>query len=147
MGAQGGREPREGCELFEHGADVGVRGWGPDRASAFARAALALTAVVTDPSRVRPLEPVVIHCEAPDDELLLVDWLNALIWHMATLNMLFSRFDVRIEDHRLSATVWGERVDPERHRPAVEPKAATMTELAVRREADGRWVAQCVVDV
>lgn len=143
---QGGR-PREGWELFEHGADVGVRGFAPDRAGAFAQAALALTAVVTDPARVQPLEPVEIHCEAEDDELLLVDWLDALIWYMSTLDMLFSRFEVRLSDHRLSATAWGERVDPGRHRPAVEPKAATLTELAVRREADGRWVAQCVVDV
>jgi len=145
--AADGRQSREGYELFDHGADVGVRGFGPDRASALAQAALALTAVVTDPARVEPLEPVEICCEAADDELLLVEWLNALIWHMSTYGMLFSRFEVRLFDHRLSATAWGERIDPKRHRPAIEPKAATLTELAVRREADGRWVAQCVVDV
>ena len=33
----------------------------------------------------------------PDDELLLVDWLNALIYEMATRRMLFGRFDVTIE--------------------------------------------------
>jgi len=38
-------------------------------------------------------------------------------------------------------------VDVERHAPAVEVKGATMTELAVRRQADGRWYAQCVLDV
>ena len=39
-------------EHFEHGADVGVRGIGPTPASAFEQAALALTAVITEPDAV-----------------------------------------------------------------------------------------------
>ena len=42
-------------EHFPHGADVGVRGVAPTRAGAFEQAALALTAVVTDPAPVRPM--------------------------------------------------------------------------------------------
>jgi len=42
---------------------------------------------------------------------------------------------------------WGEPIDVERHRPTVEIKGATFTELAVRRNSDGFWLAQCVVDV
>jgi len=38
-------------------------------------------------------------------------------------------------------------VDIARHRPAVEVKGATYTALRVAQEADGAWVAQCVVDV
>lgn len=116
-------------------------------AEAFGQAALALTAIVTDPERVAALQPVAIACEAPDAELLLADWLNAVIYEMATRKMLFGRFEVHVEDGRLAATAWGEAVDRERHRPAAEPKGATYTALLVRREADGRWVAQCVVDV
>ena len=134
-------------ELFEHQADIGVRGHGASVAEAFARAALAMTAVVTDPDAVAPSEPVVLHCHAPDRELLLVDWLNALIFEMATRRMLFSRFEVSIDGQDLEATAWGEAVEVARHQPAVEIKGATYTELAVRREADGRWLAQCVVDV
>ena len=39
-------------------------------------------------------------CEAPDDELLLVDWLNALIYEMATRHMLFGRFAVSLRRPR-----------------------------------------------
>jgi tRNA nucleotidyltransferase (CCA-adding enzyme) len=35
----------------------------------------------------------------------------------------------------------------ERHQPAVEVKGATYTALKVARDEQGRWVAQCVVDV
>ncbi len=134
-------------EHFAHGADIGVRGTGATKADAFAQAAIALTAVVTDPPNVRTENGVPIACEAPDDELLLVDWLNALIYEMATRRMLFGRFDVAIDGGRLAATAWGEPVDRERHEPAVEVKGATLTAVRVARLDDGRWLAQCVVDV
>jgi SHS2 domain-containing protein len=133
-------------EHFEHGADIGVRGRGASRAEAFAQAALGLTAVVTDLAAVEPREPVAVKCEAPDDELLFAEWLNALVYQMSTRRMLFSRFRVRIRGGRLSGVAWGERVDVARHRPAVEVKGATYTMLRVARE-NGGWVAQTVVDV
>lgn len=52
----------------------------------------------------------------------------------------------RTRPSKRKASLWGERVDPARHRPAVEVKGATYTELKVAREGE-LWVAQCVVDV
>ena len=134
-------------ETFPHGADVGVRGYGDSPAEAFANAAMALTSVITDPAGVRPRACVPLACAAPDREILLADWLNALVTTMATEGMLFSRFEVEIAHDRLSARAFGEPVDPERHAPAVEVKGATFTELEVARDPDGRWRAQTVVDV
>jgi len=134
-------------EHFAHQADIGVRGHGPTREAAFEQAALALTAVVCDPGIVRLVERVPIECEAEDAEMLLVAWLNALIYEMATRRMLFGRYRVQISDDlRLHADAWGEPVDVPRHQPAVEPKGATVTELHVTQTA-GTWLAQCVVDV
>ena len=134
-------------EHFPHEADMGVRGIGPTREAAFEGAALALTAVITDPAEVIPAQKVSIICQAPDDELLLVDWLNALVYEMATRKMLFGRFEVHFNDHSLQATAWGEPVEVTRHRPAVEVKGATYTELSLKQDEQGRWIAQCVVDV
>jgi len=133
-------------EHYAHGADVGVRGWAASKPEAFAQAALALTAVITDPAAVAARSCVAIECEAPDDELLLAEWLNALIYEMATRKMLFGRFAVHLDGSRLSAEAWGEPIDAARHRPAVEVKGATYTTLRVAREGE-RWVAQTVVDV
>ncbi len=133
-------------EHFSHEADIGVRGMGATREQAFEQAALAMTAIVADPSTVRPLESVRIVCEAPDDELLLVDWLNGLIYEMSTRRMLFGRFSVGVEAHHLKGTAWGEPVDRRRHHPAVEIKGATYTALRVVEEG-GRWLAQTVLDV
>ncbi len=136
-------------EHFPHGADVGVRGIGESLAEAFEAGAEALTAVVVaDPDSVAPRESITIRCEAPDAELLFVDWLNALIYEMSTRWMLFSRFEVRIaEGKRLEGTAWGETVDISRHATGVEVKGATYTSLHVGRQPDGTWLAQCVVDV
>lgn len=138
---------REGWEHFDHGADIGVRGYGPTKARAFEQAALALTAVVTDPARVLPRETVEIACRAADDELLLAAWLNALVYEMAVRRMLFSRFEVRLQDGVLQARAEGEVVAVERHEPAVEVKGATCTALRVAPGGDGGWLAQTVVDV
>jgi len=133
-------------EHFPHGADVGVRGVGPTLASAFEQAAAGLIAVVTEPESVEPRKRVNITLEAPDPEILLVDWLNAVIYEIATRRMLFGRFRVRIENNRLSATMHGEPIAAVRHEPAVELKGATFTALKVGKK-DGRWTAQCVIDV
>lgn len=133
-------------EHFPHQADMGVRGVGSTVAEAFEEAALALTAVITDPAGVAALERVELRCEAPDLELLLVDWLNALIFEMDTRGVLFGRFAVRIDGGALVGEAWGEPVDVARHSPSVEVKGATYTGLRVAREGDA-WVAQCVVDV
>jgi SHS2 domain-containing protein len=134
-------------EHFAHESDIGVRGLGASCGDAFEQAALALTAIVTDPAKVYPVDKVELGCEAPDMELLLVDWLNAVIYEMATRHMLFSRYEVKIANGRLDGAAWGEPVELSRHRPAVEPKGATYTALTVRHREDGSWVAQCVVDV
>jgi tRNA nucleotidyltransferase (CCA-adding enzyme) len=134
-------------ELFGHDADIGIRGIGASKEGAFEQAALALTGVIIDPRELTPERMIAISCEAPDDELLLVDWLNALVYEMATQRLLFGQFEVRIGGHRLHAKAWGEPIDVARHQPAVEIKGATLTCLRVGQEATGEWVAQCIVDV
>ena len=142
-----GLESSGGWEHFPHEADMGIRGFGITKAQAFEQAALALTAVVTDPQQVDSQLERHFTCNAPDDELLLVDWLNALIYEMACGHMVFGRFDVTIMDHHLKAIARGEPVDRIKHEPAVEIKGATYTALSVRKIEGNGWVAQCVVDV
>jgi len=137
---------RERWEHFEHGADIGVRGIAATKSGAFEQAALALTAVATDPRCVAAQQSVEIRCEAPDDELLLAHWLNAVASEMAVRHMLFGRYRVKLEGHRLVGVASGETTSIERHQPAVEIKGATCTALRVE-PCDGGWLAQTVVDV
>jgi tRNA nucleotidyltransferase (CCA-adding enzyme) len=133
-------------EHFPHGADIGVRGVASTIDGAFEQAALALSAIVAEPESLAAEVMIDVECEAPDAELLLVDWLNALIYETATRHLLFGRFEVQIEGTQLKARVWGQAIDLGSQELTVEPKGATYTALSVRRE-DGSWVAECVVDV
>ena len=132
-------------EHFPHDADIGVSGWGMTPAEAFEQAAQALTAIVTRVA-IAPRVTVQVACDAPDIELLFVEWLNAIIYEMAVRKMLFGRFVVQIADHQLIGTMWGEPVDVTRHAPACEPKGATYTALKVE-QSGSLWSAACVVDV
>lgn len=138
--------PTARWEHFAHGSDIGVRGFGRSVEQAFEQAALALTAVAADVSAIRPRETIEVHCDAPDLELLLVSWLNQVIYEMAVRRMLFSDFHVVISRNSLTGSLAGEMIDRERHEVAVEIKGATVTALEVG-PYHGGWIAQCVVDV
>ena len=137
---------QSGWEHFPHGADVGIRGYGPSPEAAFEQAALALTAIVTGVP-IGDEAMVEVDCEAANIELLLVEWLNVIIYEMAVREMLFGRFEVDIEETRLRGRMWGEPVDQKRHAPACEPKGATYTALRVAQSPDGTWSAACIIDV
>jgi SHS2 domain-containing protein len=134
-------------EHFEHEADIGVRGFGRTMAGAFEQAALAMTAIITDPDSISPDTMVEVSRFELDPELLFVDWLNAIVYEMSTRHMLFCRYEIRIEEGRLEAQLFGEIIDRERHEPVVEVKGATYTELRVAQTGKDGWLAQCVVDV
>ncbi|HBD7483386.1 TPA: archease [Legionella pneumophila] len=133
-------------EHFIHEADIGVRGIGPTLPDAFEMGALALTNVVADAALIKPSLSIKIHCEAPNEEILFTDWLNAVVYNMQIHNMLFREFDVKLNRFVLDAVIRGEKVDQKKHQPVVEVKGATYTELKVYKNND-IWIAQCVVDV
>jgi SHS2 domain-containing protein len=133
-------------ETFEHESDIGIRGFGKSIAEAFENAAAALYSIQVSIDVVKPEVPRTVTVSAPDPELLLVEWLNALLSLSDIEHMVFSKFNVKIEGAILTGTAWGEELSREKHRPDVEVKGATYHMLKVT-EADGRFVAQCVVDV
>ncbi len=139
------RDP--GWEHFHHEADIGVRGFGGTQAAAFEQAALAMTAVILDPEAVEARSALDLAVSAPDPEMLLYEWLNALVYEMATRRMLFGDWRVTIDGHTLDAVAIGETVDRERHEPVVEVKGATYTALSVSEDSAGVWHGQCIVDV
>jgi SHS2 domain-containing protein len=133
-------------ETFDHEADIGIRGFGATIEEAFENAAVALYSVMVNVHRVRPKERRILEVSAPDSELLLVEWLNALLSQSDIERMVFSKFEVKINGTSLIGTAWGEMLDRGRHQAHVEVKGATYHMLSVQ-ERDNGYVAQCVVDV
>jgi SHS2 domain-containing protein len=133
-------------ETFEHESDIGVRGFGDSLAEAFENTALALFSVMVNVHAIEPNERRSVTVSAPDCELLLIEWLNALLSLADIEHMVFSKFSVVIDGSSLSGTAWGEALDRERHESNVEIKGATYHMLSVQ-ERDNKYMAQCVVDV
>ena len=79
-------------EHFHHQADIGVRGVGSSIEEAFKQAAIGLMFVICSAEKVSSNEQVKIECCEDDIELLLVDWLNKIIYEMAVRKMLFGDF-------------------------------------------------------
>lgn len=138
---------KTGWRHFEHKADAGIEGRGPDMETAFAQAGLALIAVIADPDSVHPRSTHHIVCNSEDPELLFFDFINEIIFLITSEGMLFSQIDVKITGPELNAQLKGEPINPDRHDPAVEIKGASFNELRVEHKNNNLWVARCIVDV
>lgn len=133
-------------ETFDHRADIGVRGYGKSVEEAFENGAKAMFSVIVDINEVKPVDREEISCEAPDMEMLFVEWLNNLLSAAHLNGLLFSNFKVEIVANKLEGLAWGERFEKEKHHVMTEVKAATYSMLKVEKENDV-YIAQCVVDV
>lgn len=134
-------------ELFEHTADLGLRATAPDLDALFAEMAAALfAAIVEDPATIRADAATPVEIAGPDREYLLFDWLKELLYRFDAEHQVFARFEVSVRDDGLTATAWGEPLDPERHLLNHEVKAITYHELKVEPTADG-WAAEVIVDI
>jgi len=122
-------------EFFDHTGDIGVRVRAATVSDLFADAAAALTATLVDPSTVLGREREWVALSAPSLELLLVDWLNDLVFRFDVDEFVAARVTPRIEQQqdewKLEATIEGEHVDPARHRIKLLVKAVTYHQLEI----------------
>ena len=121
-------------EIIDHTADVGVIAYGGSISQAFANAARALFSLITELDLVEEVLYRDIELTAPDEEGLLVEWLNELIYLFDTEYIVFKRFDVSVlNNSQLRARSYGEKVDSSRHQLKTGVKAATYHMLVVSK--------------
>jgi SHS2 domain-containing protein len=136
-----------GFRSISHTADVGFRLWGPTLADIFQQGALALTGLMTDRRRLRARRTLEVVVEGLDQEMLLVEWLNHLLYLYDTESFLPRRIEVlEITPTRLRARLHGEPLDPQRHILKTGVKAATYHQLTLTPPPP-RWQARVIVDL
>ncbi len=133
-------------ELFDHPSEQGIRGYGKTPAEAFEEAAKAMESIIADIDKIEAKQEREIKLENPDKEILLVKWLNELLYLLDVDGLVFSDFEVQIKNDELKARVKGEEFNSDKHGSGTIIKAPTYNELKVKEE-NGQWIAQCVVDV
>ena len=134
-------------EFFDHTADIGIRAQAPALAGLFIALAQGLTELVAEDSDIQPRERRPIHLSAGGAELLLLAWLQELLFWFSTDRFLAAacRLD-EVTPTTLRGAVEGERFDPARHAQGREVKAITRHLLDVRQIESG-WKGQVVVDI
>ncbi len=121
-------------DILDHTADVGIIAYGASLNQAFANAARGLFSLITDLDDVEEALSRDIEVTAPDQESLLVAWLNELIYRFDVENILLNRFDVtQLDSTRLKARTYGEKVDSSRHKLKTGVKATTYHMLKVEK--------------
>jgi SHS2 domain-containing protein len=136
--------------LFEHTADVGVEVRAATLDALFVDAAAGLCEVITDVSRIAAREERTFEVAAEALDLLLVAWLEELLYRFDTAGELYPRGEVRISGDggapSLRAQMRGERFDAARHPLKVQVKAITYHGLELARDEQG-WRARVIFDL
>ena len=131
--------------FFDHDADIGIIGRGITLELCFANMAHSMFAIMTDMSKVNPLEVINFDFEEQDIELALVTWLNLLLVKAKEHQLVFCDFRLKRNHDRWHATVAGDHWHTDTER-GVEVKGATLTQLSIKK-IDHQWEARCIVDV
>jgi SHS2 domain-containing protein len=134
-------------ELFDHTADLGLRGTAADQPGVFADLAAALLAALVErPEAVRPVSECSFTIAGSDREYLLFDWLRALLQEFEDSRRVFAQFEITVSDDGLHALARGEEFDEDRHGLGREVKAITYHGLRCEPTADG-WIGEVIVDI
>jgi SHS2 domain-containing protein len=133
-------------EVLDHTADVGIIAYGADLKQAFANAGKGLFSIIASPGSVEERLHRDIELNAADEESLLVDWLNELVYYFDTEGILFKRFDIiELNNSHLKARGYGEKADSARHKLKIGVKAATYHMLKIEKNKGCR--VQVIFDI
>ena len=136
-----------GWEHFEVEADVGVRGWGPTRAAAFAQVTLGVFALLVEPSEVETREYREVRAQADGPESLLVAWIDECLYVHDIEGFVAHDVEMTVcTDALAHGLLRGEPLDPARHRVGTVVKGATHHAVSVGVR-DGVHEARIIVDV
>ncbi|MGR3219551.1 MAG: archease [Candidatus Anammoxibacter sp.] len=146
-------------EFIDHTADLGILVFGNDLNRLFANAAIALSEILTDSSKVEDVTRKEIIVTAIDLEQLMINWLQEVLYYYDVYSFIFKRFEVndiinlKHEEGSAAATPFtikaigsGETFDHERHLILTEVKAATYHQIEVK-ENNGKWQARIIFDL
>ena len=139
-------KPGGSFEFIDHTADAGIRVDAPTLEDLFETAGLAFSELVTSVDSVDCKVERTFKLQEDDIETLLVSWLQELLYLLDTEDLVFSRFQVRLQDFSLEAAAWGEVFDPKIHTIKTEIKAVTYHQLEVAKSDQG-WRAQVIFDI
>jgi SHS2 domain-containing protein len=138
---------RDGFEILDHTADVAIAAYGADTKKAFANAALGMFSIMTDIKKISETAVRDVEVTADETKVLLVSWLNELLFICDVEKILFKRFEIlELNETKMFAKCYGEKIDPRRHRIKTEIKAATYHMTQIEEKLGGVKI-QVLLDI
>ncbi len=142
------RESIKPYEYVEHTADMGLLVRGKNLSELLKNAAQGLFETIAVVDTIDETDAVEIHLTAESVEDLFVGWLDELIFQHETKEIFFKRADIKdCSETVVSATVYGEPANSDKHEVYTEIKSVTYHQLQVVRKCDGSWFAQVIFDL
>ena len=153
-------------EFLPHTADVKFRAYGKTMEEAFSNAALALTAVITDPAKIEANVEKKIEVESEDEKALLYDFLEQFLILLDTEGFLLNSVkELKIEKNetrkeqssfvsqkssisvklKLKAVIVGD-TELEKYETETHIKAVTYQEMEIKKEKD-KVMVQVILDL
>jgi SHS2 domain-containing protein len=134
-------------EVLDHTADIGIIAYGADIKQVFANAAAGMASLIIDLDKIDDHIHRDIELRSYDDENLLVEWLNELLYIYDVEHLLFKRIEVyELYDSNIKARCFGDKIDFKRHIIKREIKAATYHMLALGKDRN-KYSAQIIFDI
>ena len=135
-------------EYVEHTADMGLRVRGTNLSEFLTNAAQGLFETIAVVETVDEIASIQIRLTAESVEDLFVAWLDELIFQHETKEIFFKRAAVQqCSETEVSATVYGEPANFDKHEVYTEIKSVTYHQLQVVQKPDGSWFAQVIFDL
>lgn len=119
-------------EYFDVTADIGFYAYGNNLNEAFENAGLAMFNIISNTDNINPNKSITFEISSEDNVSLLYDYLEELLFYHEIEFMLFSEFNVEInDDYSLKATIKGEEINWDKHERNCEIKAITFHQMEV----------------
>ena len=122
-------------EYFDVTADIGFYAFGKNLNEAFENAGLAMFNIISDTDNIDSDKAIEFEITSEDKVSLLYDYLEELLFYHEVEFMLFSEFDVEIEEidggYHLKAIIKGESINWDKHERDCEIKAVTFHQMEV----------------
>ena len=135
-------------EYLEHTADMGLLVRGKSLSELLRNAAQGLFETIAVVDTIDETDSVEIRLTAESVEDLFVGWLDELIFQHETKEIFFKRADIKdCSETEVSATVYGEPANFDKHEVYTEIKSVTYHQLQVVRQCEGSWFAQVIFDL
>jgi len=131
----------KGFNVLDHTADIGIVAYGTNIETLFSNAAIGLFSLMTDLDTIKDVDQKLIELTAEDPEILLVEWLNELIYIFEVNHIVFKRFEIEeLTEKRIKARCYGQHINPKHSTLEREIKAATYHMLRISKGDDGYQV-------